>query len=398
MRPPYQNLLGGNLNAEEAAREQQRLAIQKIEELNEGKDITGQPAAGGYAATVLYAIAVLLAAAAIFFLIRNFLLPLFRKPGSVDTGNSRFAVLMILPAAILMFGVVLYPFIYNLVISVSNMSMLTVRSWIIIGLDQYGKVFGIDRFAQELASESGTILSAFGEMFDTEFYGVFLKTVIWTLVNVSLHVIIGVFLAMMLNRRLPGKSIFRVLLILPWAVPQYITALTWRGMFNTDSGAINSILKYIFTVSPLPWLTDETLAFTAAILTNVWLGFPFMMLIALGGLQSIPGELYEAADIDGASAWQKFRNVTIPLLKPVMIPAITLGIVWTFNNINVIWLVSNGGQPADQTHILVSYVYRAAFNLYRYGYAAAFSFIIFLLLALFSVLFMHKSSTTETVY
>jgi arabinogalactan oligomer / maltooligosaccharide transport system permease protein len=120
--------------------------------------------------------------------------------------------------------------------------------------------------------------------------------------------------------------------------------------------------------------------------------------IALGGLQSIPKELYEAAEIDGATPWQRFRNVTVPLLRPVMIPAITLGIVWTFNNINVIWLVSNGGQPADKTHILVSYVYRAAFNLYRYGYAAAFSFIIFLILAVFSITFMKRSDSTETVY
>jgi arabinogalactan oligomer/maltooligosaccharide transport system permease protein len=122
------------------------------------------------------------------------------------------------------------------------------------------------------------------------------------------------------------------------------------------------------------------------------------MVIALGGLQSIPKELYEAAEIDGASPWQRFRNVTVPLLRPVMIPAITLGIVWTFNNINVIWLVSNGGQPADKTHILVSYVYRAAFNLYRYGYAAAFSFIIFLILAAFSITFMKKSDAAGSAY
>jgi len=211
-------------------------------------------------------------------------------------------------------------------------------------------------------------------------------------------VVVGVFLAVLLNRRLPGKALFRVLLILPWAVPQYITALTWRGMFNTDSGAVNALLTGAFGISPLPWLTDETLAFAAVIITNIWLGFPFMMIIALGALQSIPRELYEAAEIDGASPWKQFWNVTVPLLKPVMIPAITLGIVWTFNNINIVWLVSNGGQPADSTHILVSYVYRAAFNLYRYGYAAAFSFIIFLLLAVWSIFFMRRTSATETVY
>jgi len=125
----------------------------------------------------------------------------------------------------------------------------------------------------------------------------------------------------------------------------------------SDFGAINLILHQ-FGLPAVNWLSESTTAFIASIITNIWLGFPFMMVIALGGLQSIPYELYEAADIDGASAWKKFWNVTVPLLKPVMIPAITLGIVWTFNNLNVIWLVTNGGQPADQTHILVSYVYR----------------------------------------
>lgn len=396
MRPPYQSVLGGNMNAVEAAREQQRLAVQKIRELNEGGDREEQ--ADSIVPAIIGVAGILIAALALVLLIRNVALPLLRNPERWSTQNARFAYAMILPAAVLMFGVVVYPFVYNLVISLSNMSMLTVDTWRITGFEQYGKVFGIDRFALETGKPGWTLFTALTAMFSTEFYGVFVKTVIWTAVNVFFHVVIGVFLAILLNRHLPGKSLFRILLILPWAVPQYITALTWRGMFNTDSGAVNSILRHVFSVAPLPWLTDETLAFTAAIITNIWLGFPFMMLIALGGLQSIPRELYEAAEIDGAGPWQRFRAVTIPLLKPVMLPAITLGIVWTFNNINVVWLVSNGGQPADQTHILVSYVYRAAFNLYRYGYAAAFSFVIFLILATFSLTFMHRTRVTETAY
>ncbi len=395
MRPPYQNVLGGNISAEAAAREMQRLAETKIREMNEGvEEQAGSPIVG----YLFNAAAMLLAIIGVFFLIRNGILPLMRNPNSIETSNARFAILMMLPAAILMFGVVVYPFVYNLVISVSNMSMRTVNDWQVIGFDQYGKVFGIDRFTATLGRDGAGVSAAAGAMLDAEFYGVFVKTLIWTFVNVFFHVVVGVFLAVLLNRRLPGKALFRVLLILPWAVPQYITALTWRGMFNTDSGAVNALLTGAFGISPLPWLTDETLAFAAVIITNIWLGFPFMMIIALGALQSIPRELYEAAEIDGASPWKQFWNVTVPLLKPVMIPAITLGIVWTFNNINIVWLVSNGGQPADSTHILVSYVYRAAFNLYRYGYAAAFSFIIFLLLAVWSIFFMRRTSATETVY
>jgi arabinogalactan oligomer/maltooligosaccharide transport system permease protein len=111
-----------------------------------------------------------------------------------------------------------------------------------------------------------------------------------------------------------------------------------------------------------------------------------MMIVALGGLQSIPPDLYESAKIDGANSWQRFKHITWPLIQPVMRPAALLGLIWTFNTLNVIWLVSNSGEPADQTHILVSYVYKAAFNLYRYGYAAALSMIIFLILLLMSYL------------
>jgi len=165
-------------------------------------------------------------------------------------------------------------------------------------------------------------------------------------------------------------------------------------MFTQEYGAINLLLSK-FGVPTITWLSDPTLVFIACIITNVWLGVPFMMMIALGGLQSIPHELYEAARIDGAGRWEQFKQITIPMLKPVMIPAITLGIVWTFNNLNVMWLISNGGEPADSTHILVTYVYRAAFNLYRYGYAAAFSMIIFIILAIFSITFMNRSKVAE---
>jgi arabinogalactan oligomer/maltooligosaccharide transport system permease protein len=189
-----------------------------------------------------------------------------------------------------------------------------------------------------------------------------------------------------------------MLLILPWAIPQYIVALTWRGMFSAEYGSINLIITKYLGLPAVEWLKNPTEAFLACILTNIWLGFPFMMVIALGGLQSIPTELYEAADIDGAKWWDKVKTITLPLLKPVMIPAITLGIVWTFNNLNIVWLVSNGGEPSDQTHILVSFVYKAAFNLYRYGYAAALSMVIFIILLIISLTFMKKTKATETVY
>jgi arabinogalactan oligomer/maltooligosaccharide transport system permease protein len=290
-----------------------------------------------------------------------------------------FIALLVAPAFLILIAVVLYPFIYNVVISFSNMSLRHIKDWVLIGPTQYVKVF----------TESG----------QPDFYTIFLKTIVWTLVNVSLHVLIGVFLALLLNQKdIKGKALFRTLLILPWAVPQYIVGLTWRGMFNFEYGSINLILTQYLGLPAVEWLKSPTEAFLSCIITNVWLGFPFMMVIALGALQSIPHELYEAADIDGASWWHKLRHITIPLIRPVMIPAITLGTVWTFNNLNIVWLVSNAGEPSDNTHILVSFVYKAAFNLYRYGYAAALSMVIFAILLTFSLVFMKKTKATEAAY
>ena len=305
------------------------------------------------------------------------------KPGGDVVGGeaerkrrTRFVWLMMGPTALIVLVVVAYPFFYNVVLSLSNMNLFHIRDWSLIGLGQYAAVFS-----------------------EPAFWGVLGKTVLWTVVNVFFHVVIGVLLAVVLNQTLiKGKPAWRVLLILPWALPQYITALTWRGMFNYEYGAINLFLGQFLNLNPVQWLTSPTEAFIAAIITNVWLGFPFMMVVALGALQSIPGELYEAADVDGASAWSKFWNITVPLLRPVMIPAITLGTVWTFNNINVVWLISNGGEPNDQTHILVSYVYEAAFSAYRFGWAAALSLVIFGILFLFTQVFLKKTDATEAAY
>lgn len=287
-----------------------------------------------------------------------------------------FITFLLAPALLVILAVVAFPFFFNVVLSFSNANLYHIRDWRLIGFAQYVSVF-----KQQL------------------FWSILLKTVIWTLVNIVFHVIIGVFLAVVLHQKfIRGKSAWRVALILPWALPQYISALTWRGMFNYEYGAVNLLIAKYLHLSPVQWLTSPFEAFLAVIITNIWLGFPFMMVIALGGLQSIPDELYEAADVDGASKWFQFWNITAPLLRPVMIPAITLGTVWTFNNINVVWLVSNMGEPADSTHILVSYVYKAAFNMYRFGWAAALSVVIFAILFVFAQVFLKNTRATEPVY
>ena len=275
---------------------------------------------------------------------------------SAGRTENRLAFWFLLPSALVLLGVVAYPFFFNVYISLTNWNMYHFRNPELIGLTHYFRLFS-----------------------EADFYRIFGKTLAWTAINLFFHFTLGLSAALLLNRNLPGRNIYRALLILPWAMPQYISALTWRGMFNVEYGAINLMLGKI-GIEAVPWFTSEFWAFMAPVITNIWLGFPFIMVIALGGLQSIPKELYEAARIDGAGPVRQFTSITLPMLKPVLMPALVLGTIWTFNNLNVMWLVTDQGLPADKTHILVTYVYKAAFQYYRYGYAAAFSVFIFLVL------------------
>ncbi len=362
MRPHYQALLGGSATAEEAAAAMQVEALEKIRLMNQVLEPT-------LFARLFKGMSALLLLGLLFWQRRRF------ADFLADWKDNKLAYFFVLPAFLVIVFTIAFPFFYNVVLSLSNMSLKSFQDWQVVGLQNYVEVF-----KQQI------------------FYSVFLKTVIWTLVNVVFHVSLGIFLAVIINGPVVGKSIYRVLLIIPWAVPAYITALTWRGMFDYEYGAINLIINQYLSMPLVNWLGSPLEAFIACILTNIWLGFPFMMVVALGGLQAIPQELYEAARVDGASRITQFRRITLPLLKPVMLPAATLGTIWTFNNLNVIWLVSNGGEPSDKTHILVSYVYRAVFNLYQYGYGAALSMVIFVILLVFSLVFLKRTQATKAVY
>lgn len=363
LRGPYQSLLGGSLTPDEAAAKAQLLAVSQIKAMNE----VIEPGPGAVVVKGILGLAVLLGFYLVFRATRRIIFGLI--------GRQRVAYVFLLPGLLAILLVVFFPFLFNVAISLSNFSLRTFRSWEIIGFQHFLVVLS-----------------------DPAVYAILGKTILWTAVNVTFHVGIGLALALLLDQTLPARPFFRTLLIVPWAVPQYISALTWRNLFHQEYGPINLSLEKFFGLSPVQWLSSPWEAFSACVLTNVWLGFPFMMVVALGGLQAIPKTLYEAARVDGANAWQRFTKITLPLLRPVIAPAAILGAVWTFNNLNVIWLVSNGGEPADQTHILVSYVYKAAFNQYRYAYGAALSLLIFLTLSAVTLYSVRRSRANEGAY
>jgi len=281
--------------------------------------------------------------------------------------EHRTAFAFLAPAGVSMFVLVAAPFVIGLVMGFYDHHAGT---WRFVGLSNFLE-----------------ILSGGGRELDDplNFWFTLGVTVLWTVANIFFHVTIGIALALILTRkRLVGRGIFRMLLILPWAIPNYITALMWKGMFNTQFGAINLILNKL-GLDGVSWFTTWANSFAPNVATNTWLGFPFMMVVAIGALETIPKELYEAAAVDGASGWQRFRHITLPHLRPALGPAVALGSIWTFNMFNVIFLVS-GGKPNNSTNILVTDAYRWAFERgERYGMAAAYGTVIFLILLLWTV-------------
>ncbi|WP_411127472.1 carbohydrate ABC transporter permease [Streptomyces sp. x-19] len=220
---------------------------------------------------------------------------------------------------------------------------------------------------------------------DGVFWGRLGWTVVWTVGCVGLTFLTGLALATLLNRQLRGRTAYRLALILPWAIPAFVSVFTWRMLYNEKNGILNKLLAG-GGIDAVPWLNDPTWAKLSVIAVNVWLGVPFMLVALLGGLQSIPGELYEAAEMDGAGAWQRFRHITVPGLRAVSGTVILLSTIWTFNMFPVIFLLTRGG-PGDATEILVTYAYRLSFvdSPRNFSASATWGVVILALLALVAV-------------
>lgn len=291
----------------------------------------------------------------------------------------------ILPSAIVMAAITLYPLLYGVWMAFTNFSPRHIRS-------QAPQFVGLQNFIDILSH---------APYLDFNFLNVLGFNFVWTIANLIFHVSIGVGLALLINTPgLKGVKLYRALLILPWAVPTYVTSLVWKNMFDPEAGAINLLLKQWSSYLPflpqhLDWLGQFPLAFYAVLMVNVWLGFPFMMMVASGALQAIPSDLYEAADLDGASPRQTFLTVTVPMLKPAMVPAIMLGFIWTFNNFNVIYFVTQGN-PLGKTEILVTQAYKLV-DAGLYGVASAFAVIIFFILLGFTLLNLRLTKAAEEV-
>lgn len=311
-------------------------------------------------------------------------LPAKRRPriGS----DTKTAILYLTPAFLVMGIITFYPLLFQTYMSFTDFGLKNLRP----GADPAPFV-GLDNYINVLSSNLAIP--------NFNFIRLILFNIWWAFSNVVIHVILGVAIAILLNTQgLKFKRIWRAIYILPVVIPPIIVATVWRNMFDQEYGAINQILTIIggwFTIPAdvfqINWLRSDTdpipfiplpLAYFALLTANTWLGWPLNSVVATGALQSIPGELYEAAEMDGASWWQKFRTVTVTYLRPAMLPYAIYGFVVTFNLFYLAYFMS-GGQPYGRTELLVTQAFRLVNEQRLYGVAAAFSvFMFFILLAI----------------
>jgi multiple sugar transport system permease protein len=215
---------------------------------------------------------------------------------------------------------------------------------------------------------------------DPDFLAALKNTFIFITVSTVAHLVLGLAFALMLNTPLLGgvtKAIFRIIYILPWLFTVAVIAVIWRLMLD-PSGVINYILTAAGGIKEVNWLSDPRTALWALTFINIWAGFPFFMISILAGLQGISPDLYEAASVDGASAVQQFRNVTIPQLRPVLISMAVLDLIWTSQQFALIWLTTGGG-PLNVTEMLSTYTYKQAFSSYEFATASAAAVVVLLL-------------------
>jgi multiple sugar transport system permease protein len=299
--------------------------------------------------------------------------PLTRRPAVRKSRTSgRFAaVAFLLPALTYVVAFFGYPLVANLAMSTQN---YTVKSFYtgeapFVGIANYSAVLGNPLFSTAV-----------------------LNTVLFTVGSIAFQFGLGLALAMFFNGRFLGSALLRSLLLLPWLLPLVVSGAVWRWMFDTDHGVLNAALRAV-GLDAVPWLTSTSWALPAVILTNIWIGIPFNLVILHGGLRAIPASLYEAAGLDGANGWQRFRHVTWPLLRPVTGIVLMLGLVYTIKVFDVIMVVTGGG-PANATQTLTTWSYRLSFQDFTFGQGAAVGNILILVATIFGLVYLRSAKAT----
>jgi multiple sugar transport system permease protein len=230
---------------------------------------------------------------------------------------------------------------------------------------------------------------------DPLFLSSFVRTLWWTLFVVAGTNLISLPVAILLNQKFHGRTVARAIIMLPWSVSLTMMAVVWRWTFNAEYGMFNSVLQSIGILSgPVAWLARGELAFPIEIMVGILVSIPFTTTIYMGGLSSLPEEIYEAARLEGASLLRQFFYLTLPLIRPFVNIAIVLNVIYVFSSFPIIWVLTEGG-PADSTQILVTYLYKLAFKLGRIGEASAVSLIMLVVLLIFTFIYLRTQEKEQ---
>lgn len=275
--------------------------------------------------------------------------------------------LYLTPSLIVIGLIVVFPILYTGYISFTNMNIYHWFNLRFIGFDNYAKAFFV---------------------FDSGFLSALLRTVLWTFLNMVLQMAVAYLIAVLLNMEgLRAHKVYKTILMFPWAMPGYVSILLWKmGMFNNEYGLLNQWLRKL-GLNGVKWLDGNVSAFLSCTLVNLWLALPFMIMIIDGALQSIDKAYYESATLDGAGFFVKLREITVPLVRPIIAPAVVITVFTTFKQFDIVYLLTQqqGSKTGADIHTVITYTYEKAFVTNNYGYSSAISMIIFLLLIFFSL-------------
>lgn len=276
--------------------------------------------------------------------------------------KSTFAWLLIAPAAAYLCLIVVWPLLETVRLSFTDAN---IGGESYVGTANYEKLAGSKKFADTIG-----------------------RTFYWMFISVSLKLVLGLVGASLLNAKIPGRAAFRVLVMPPWIIPVAIGCLGWLWLYNGQFGVLSGVLQKIGVLDgPFEFLAYKQSAFYSAVVTDVWVGTPMISIFFLAALQGVSQDLYEAAYVDGASRWYRFRRITLPQIFPVIISMALLSAIWTFNSFEIVWILTEGG-PRSATTTLIIDTYKTAIANFKFGPGAARAVVIVVLLSLFAVVYM----------
>ncbi|MFQ5456611.1 MAG: carbohydrate ABC transporter permease [Nitrospirota bacterium] len=270
--------------------------------------------------------------------------------------------LFLLPSIIILIGVTIYPIIYLFYLSLHKRLIIFDISEF-VGIKNYITLFQTHRFYNSLRN-----------------------TLYFTSLSVAVELILGLFIAILVNRRFKGKGIIRAIILIPWAIPTVVSAKMWEWLYNPDFGLLNYILG-----TKVNWLGSPSVALNAAIIMEIWKTTPFVALLLMAGLQTIPNDLYQAARVDGANDWHIFRRIMLPLLKPVIMIILLFRTLDAFRVFDAIYVLTGGG-PANTTETLSIYAYKVIFQTLQFGYGSAISMVVFLITGMITIIYVRACS------